>query len=146
MDSYKKVLEFKKKYKGTLAFRLKAHCKVLDKHLNPGEKIVYVFAGQKNSSSIAVPNTFVVALTNKRLLFARKRLFFWYFFYAVTPDMFNDLKVNSGIIWGQIVIDTVKELAYISNVSKDALDEIETAITEYMMEEKKKYPQRKDAK
>ena len=65
---------------------------------------------------------------------------------AVTPDMFNDLKVNSGIIWGQIVIDTVKELAYISNVSKDALDEIETAITEYMMEEKKKYPQRKDAK
>ena len=76
MDSYKKVLEFKKKYKGTLAFRLKAHCKVLDKHLNPGEKIVYVFAGQKNSSSIAVPNTFVVALTNKRLLFARKRLFF----------------------------------------------------------------------
>ena len=146
MDSYKKVLEFKKKYKGTLAFRLKAHCKVLDKHLNPGEKIVYVFAGQKNSSSIAVPNTFVVALTNKRLLFARKRLFFGYCFYAVTPDMFNDLKVNSGIIWGQIVIDTVKELAYISNVSKDALDEIETAITEYMMEEKKKYPQRKDAK
>ena len=63
MDSYKKVLEFKKKYKGTLAFRLKAHCKVLDKHLNPGEEIVYVFAGQKNSSSIAVPNTFVVALT-----------------------------------------------------------------------------------
>lgn len=146
MDSYKKVLEFKKKYKGTIAFRLKAHCKVLDKHLNPGEEIVYVFAGQKNSSSIAVPNTFVVALTNKRLLFARKRLFFGYFFYAVTPDMFNDLKVNSGIIWGQIVIDTVKELAYISNVSKDALDEIETAITEYMMEEKKKYPQRKDAK
>ena len=146
MDSYKKVLEFKKKYKGTLAFRLKAHCKVLDKHLNPGEKIVYVFAGQKNSSSIAVPNTFVVALTNKRLLFARKSLFFGYFFYSLTPDMFNDLKVNSGIIWGQIVFDTVKELAYISNVSKDALDEIETAITEYMMEEKKKYPQRKDAK
>ena len=108
--------------------------------------LLYVFASQKNSSSIAVPNTFVVALTNKRLLFARKRLFFGYFFYAVTPDMFNDLKVNSGIIWGQIVIDTVKELAYISNVSKDALDEIETAITEYMMEEKKKYPQRKDAK
>ena len=146
MDSYKKVLEFKKKHKETLAFRLKAHCKVLDEHLNPGEEIVYIFAGQKNSSSIAVPNTFVVALTNKRLLFARKRLFFGYCFYAVTPDMFNDLKVNSGIIWGQIVIDTVKELAYISNVSKDALNEIETAITEYMMEEKKKYPQRKDAK
>ena len=123
MDSYKKVLEFKKKYKGTLAFRLKAHCKVLDKHLNPGEEIVYIFAGQKNSSSIAVPNTFVVALTNKRLLFARKRLFFGYFFYAVTPDMFNDLKVLSGIIWGKIHIDYVKEFVTLSNISKNALSE-----------------------
>lgn len=139
MDSYKKVLEFKKKHKGTIAFRLKAHCKILDKHLNPGEEIVYIFAGQKNSSSIAVPNTFVVALTNKRLLFARKRLFFGYFFYAVTPDMFNDLKVNSGILWGKIMIDTVKEFAVISNLSKDSLSEIETKITQYMMNEKKKY-------
>ena len=139
IDSYKKVLEFKKKYKGTLAFRLKAHCKVLDKHLNPGEKIVYVFAGQKNSSSIAVPNTFVVALTNKRLLFARKRLFFGYFFYAVTPDMFNDLTVKMGLVWGKVYIDTVKEFVCLSNIQKEALPEIETASTGYMMEEKKKY-------
>lgn len=143
---YNEVLKFKKKYPSTIAFRLKEHCKVLEKHLNPGEKVIYIFAGQKNAHSIAIPNTFVIALTSERLVFARKRLFFGYFFYAITPDMFNDLKVNSGIIWGQIVIDTVKELAYISNVSKDALDEIETAITEYMMEEKKKYPQRKDTK
>lgn len=146
MSSYNELLKFKKKYKGTIAFRLKEHCKVLDRHLNPDEKIIYIFAGQKNFHSIAIPNTFVISLTNKRLIFARKRLFFGYFFYSVTPDMFNDLKVNSGIIWGQIVIDTVKELAYISNVSKDALDEIETAITEYMMREKKKYPQRNDSK
>ena len=139
MDSYKKVLEFKKKYKGTLAFRLKAHCKVLDKHLNPGEKIVYVFAGQKNSSSIAVPNTFVVALTNKRLLFARKRLFFGYFFYAVTPDMFNDLTVKSNLVWGKIHIDTVKEYITLSYISKKALPEIETKIINLMIREKKKY-------
>lgn len=144
MRVYNEVLKFKRKYKGTLAFRLKQHSEVLEKHLNPGEKIVYVFTGQKNMHSIAAPNTFVVALTNKRLLFARKRLIFGYFFYAITPDMFNDLKVSSGIIWGKIIIDTVKELAYMSNISKDALDEIETQITEYMMEEKKKYPPKKD--
>lgn len=139
MKSYEHVLKFMNKYQGTIAFRLKEHCKILDKYINPDEKIRYVFTGQKNSKSIAIPNTFVIALTNKRLLFARKRLLFGYFFYAITPDMFNDLKVNSGIIWGKIEIDTVKEHAIISNISKDALDDIETEITQYMLEEKKKY-------
>ena len=116
---YNEVLKFKKKYPSTIAFRLKEHCKVLEKHLNPGEKVIYIFAGQKNAHSIAIPNTFVIALTSERLVFARKRLFFGYFFYAITPDMFNDLKVNSGILWGKIMIDTVKEFAVISNLSKD---------------------------
>ena len=136
---YNEVLKFKRKYPSTIAFRLKEHCKVLEKHLNPGEKVIYIFAGQKNAHSIAIPNTFVIALTSERLVFARKRLFFWYFFYAITPDMFNDLKVNSGILWGKIMIDTVKEFAVISNLSKDSLSEIETKITQYMMNEKKKY-------
>lgn len=136
---YNEVLKFKKKYPLTIAFRLKEHCKVLEKHLNPGEKVIYIFAGQKNAHSIAIPNTFVIALTSERLVFARKRLFFGYFFYAITPDMFNDLKVNSGILWGKIMIDTVKEFAVISNLSKDSLSEIETKITQYMMNEKKKY-------
>lgn len=136
---YNEVLKFKKRYPSTIAFRLKEHCKVLEKHLNPGEKVIYIFAGQKNAHSIAIPNTFVIALTSERLVFARKRLFFGYFFYAITPDMFNDLKVNSGILWGKIMIDTVKEFAVISNLSKDSLSEIETKITQYMMNEKKKY-------
>lgn len=136
---YNEVLKFKKKYPSTIAFRLKEHCKVLEKHLNPGEKVIYIFAGQKNAHSIAIPNTFVITLTSERLVFARKRLFFGYFFYAITPDMFNDLKVNSGILWGKIMIDTVKEFAVISNLSKDSLSEIETKITQYMMNEKKKY-------
>ena len=53
--------------------------------------------------------------------------------------MFNDLKVAGGLIWGKIYIDTVKEFVTLSNISLSALDEIETNITEYMMEEKKKY-------
>ena len=144
MGSYEQVKKFMKRHPGTSAFRLREHCNILDKHLNPDETIKYVFAGQKNNSSISTPNTFVIALTDKRLLFARKRLMFGYFFYAVTPDMFNDLKVNSGIIWGKIIIDTVKELAIISNISKDALSEIETSITQHMAEEKKKYFSKKD--
>ena len=145
MKTYNEILKFKKKYSSTLGFRIKKHCDVLEKHINKDENVRYIFFGQKNNKAIALPNTFVVALTNKRLLFARKRLLFGYFFYAVTPDMFNDLKVTSGIIWGKIVIDTAKELVTISNISNEALDEIETEITEYMMEEKKKYSIKKDS-
>ena len=144
MEIYDRVMRFKRKYPGTLAFRIREHCEVLDKHLNPGEKLLYAFVGQKNNRSIALPNTFVVALTNKRLLFARKRLLFGYFMYAVTPDLFNDLKVSSGIIWGKIIIDTVKELAIISNISKQALSKIKTEITEFMMKKKKKYEKKED--
>ena len=144
MEVYEKVKKFRRDYPGTLAFRVKKHCEIIEKHLNPGEKVLYAFTGQKNNNSIALPNTFVIVLTDRRLLFARKRLLFGYFFYAVTPDLFNDLKANSGIIWGKIIIDTVKEVATISNVSKESLSDIETSITEYMMREKKKYILNKD--
>ena len=136
---YEKLKEFKRKYPSTLAWRLKKHAKVIEKHLNPGEEIKYVFAAQKGLSSIDIFSTFAIALTNRRILLAQKRVLFGYIFLAITPDMFNDLTVKSGFIWGKLYIDTVKETVLLSNVSKKALDEIETQITEYMMEEKKKY-------
>ncbi|MBE6159594.1 MAG: hypothetical protein E7157_00915 [Lactobacillales bacterium] len=136
---YDKVKEFKKKYPMTVAWRLKSHSKIIDLHLNPGEEVKYVFACQKNNNPVDIITTYVVALTNKRILLGQKRLIFGYFFTAITPDMFNDLQVKMGVIWGKIEVDTVKETVYLSNIQRDALDEIETNITEYMMEEKQKY-------
>ena len=139
MNIYKKALAFRNKYPITMAFRLKAHSKIIENYINEDEELLYVFTGQKNNKSLGLPNTFIAALTDKRLLFARKRVLFGSFFYAITPDMFNDLKVESGLIWGKIIIDTVKELVTISNIDIAALNEIETNVTQYMMEEKKKY-------
>lgn len=136
---YSQVKKFKRKYPMTIAWRLKKHSKIVEKHLNPGENILYIFACQKNNNPIDIITTYVVALTNKRIILASKRVLFGYHFTAITPDMFNDLKVESGIIWGKAIIDTVKEEVTLSNIGKGALDEIETNITEYMMEEKKKY-------
>ena len=136
---YSKLKEFKNKYPSTIAWRLKRHASVIERHLNPGENVSYVFAAQKGINSIDIFSTFVVVLTNKRILLAQKRLLFGYTFLAITPDMFNDLTVDSGIIWGKVYIDTVKETVMLSNISKRAMNEIETEITEYMMEEKKKY-------
>ena len=138
---YQKVSEFKKKYPLTISWRLRQHSKVIDLHLNPGEVVKYAFAAQKNDNPLDIIATNVVALTNKRILIGQKRLFFGYFFTAITPDMFNDLKVSMGIIFGKVYIDTVKEFVPFSNIQKEALPEIETCITEYMMEEKKKYGQ-----
>ena len=133
------VNEFIKKYPMTIAWRVKKHSKVVEKFLNPDEEVKFAFAAQKNDSTTDIFNTYVVALTNKRIILGRKRLFFGFFYTSITPDMFNDLTVKMGIIWGKIYIDTVKELVVLSNIDPKALDSIETNITEYMMNEKKKY-------
>ena len=130
---YELVYEFKEKYSMSIAWRLNKHARVIEKHLNSDEKILYAFAAQKNNNPFDIISTAVIALTDKRILIARKRVLFGYFLDSITPDMFNDLKVLSGIIWGKIHIDTVNELVTLSNIDQDALPEIETMITSYMM-------------
>ncbi|MBQ8192798.1 MAG: PH domain-containing protein [Bacilli bacterium] len=138
-EIYSKALEFKNKYPRTIAFRLKEHAKVAAKFLGEDEKIKYVFTAQKNYRSYELINTNIVVLTDKRLIVATKRLIFGYFFKMITPDMFNDLTLKNGIVWGKVIIDTIKEHIVLSNIDPDALAEIDDNITMYMLEEKKKY-------
>ena len=141
-DIYLRAKEFKRKYPKTIAFRIKAHAKVASKFVDNGEVVKYVFVAQKNFKSYEVINTNIIVLTDKRLIVATKRLLFGYFYRVITPDMFNDLTIKTNIIWGKVIIDTVKEEVILSNIQRDSLDEIETSITEYMMLEKKKLPKR----
>ena len=67
-------------------------------------------------------------------------MLFGYFCVSITPDLFNDITVDSGVIWGKVIIDTLRERVTVSNIDKKALPEIETAVSSYIMEEKKKYP------
>ena len=138
-NSYNILKQFKKKFPMTIAWRIKTHARIIDKHLNQGEEILYIFAGQKNDSSINIFNTYAIAFTNKRIILATKRVLFGYFFKSLTPDMYNDLTVRKGLIFGSIVLDTVNERVVLSNIDPKALDEIETVISEYMMTVKKKY-------
>ncbi len=140
---YDHVTLYKKKFPGGVTWwRLKKHANVVEQHLNPGEKVLYAFAGQKNDKFYDLTSTAVIALTNKRILIGQKRLVWGYFLSSITPDLYNDMQVYQGLIWGKITIDTVKEVVVITNLAKDSLREIETQITEYMMEEKKKYAKR----
>ena len=145
-NSYVRVQKFMKKYPLTIAWRLKQHAEIIDKHLNPGEKILYVFAGQKNESSWDIFNTNIVALTNERIMVATKRVVFGYFFKSITPDMYNDLTIHKGLIFGSVMIDTIKEVLLITNLDPKALSEIETNITEIMLKQKKEFAKREKHK
>ena len=65
---YKKVLAFKNRHPGTIAWRLEKHSAIIEKHLNPGEEVIYAFAAQKNTSVLEIFYTNVVVLTNKRII------------------------------------------------------------------------------
>ena len=145
-NCYKLVRKFKNKYPLTIAWRLRQHSEVIQEHMNPGEKILYVFAGQKNDSPLDIVNTNIVALTDKRIMVATKRLVFGYFFKSITPDMYNDLTVNKGMIFGTVIIDTIKEVIKITNIDPAALNEIETNITEIMLKQKKELARREREK
>ena len=141
---WRQARKFRRRYPLTIAFRLWAHSKIIAKHLNPGEKIKYVFAAQKGPSSWDILSTYIVTITDKRIMIARKRLVFGYFFLAITPELFNDIKVRKSLLWAKVEIDTVKEYIILSNIQGGAASKIETAITQYVM--KKKCPQKKDDK
>ncbi len=124
---------YKSKHPGGVVWRIKSHAKVVEKHLNDGEKVKYVFAGQKNNKFYDIFTSCVVVLTDKRILVGQKRAVWGYFLKSITPDMFNDLHVYQGLIWGKVTIDTMREVVIISNVAKSGLNEIETNVSEQMM-------------
>lgn len=136
---YQKLCEYIKSYPGGIAWRIRKHITVIEEHLNPEEEILFIFCGQKTVSAWDIFSTCVIAITNKRLMVAQKRVLFGYTFISITPDMYNDLTVNKGLFWGGINIDTIKENIIVNKLSKKALNLIETTITEYMIKEKQKY-------
>ncbi|MCR4581512.1 MAG: PH domain-containing protein [Bacilli bacterium] len=142
MKTFNKIKAFKAKFAGTVSWRLKRHCSVIDKHINPNEELLYAFCGQLNDHPLKIFDTGIVAITSERLIVAQNYIWPGYKFVSITPDMYNDCTVKSGIIWGAVGIETIKETVWVSNLSKKALPEIETIITTFMQEMKKKYPPR----
>jgi hypothetical protein len=131
----------KAQYNGSVCWRMAKHAEIVENHLNPGEEPIYVFCGQKNDRFYDIFTSCVVVLTNRRILIGQKRLLWGYFLSAITPDLYNDMEVYSGLIWGKITIDTIKEEIIITNLDKRSLPEIETNISEFMMNAKAKLKQ-----
>ena len=116
---YDQVCMFKAKYPGTITWwRLKKHAKVIEQHLNADEEPLYSFAGQKNDDMLDIFSTSVLCLTNKRILIGQDHILTGYTLNSITPDMFNDMQVYKGILFGKITIDTVKEVVVFTNLDK----------------------------
>ena len=140
--AYDLVKEFKKRYPSTICWwRTKKHAKLVDDNLNAGEEVIYAFAAQNNNDHGSIFDTAVLALTNQRLIVAQNRLLIGYKINSITPQLYNDMQINAGIIWGTVTIDTMKEVIYFSNISKKALPEIQVTVNSYMVEAKKKNSQ-----
>lgn len=129
-DKYKELEKFKRKFPITVAWRIKKHFSVIATHIDPDEVIDYIFCGQKGTGTFF--NSAVIAITNKRILIGRKRLFFGYFLDIITPDMFNDMNILARLLWGTVSIDTIKELVIFAKIDKRALNEIEDFVSKAM--------------
>ncbi len=137
---YEQVRMFKAKYPHTITwFRLRKHAAVIEKHLNPDEEPIYTFAGQKDGNPLSIFNTCVVCLTNKRIIIGQDSIVVDYTLNSITPELFNDMQVYSGVLFGKVTIDTIKETIEISNLDKRSLAEIESSVTSFMLAEKKKF-------
>ena len=136
-EIYEKVIDFKRRYPISISWRVREHSKVANKLINKDEKILYAFAAQKSPTSFNIFSTFVIVLTDKRIVLAQKRLIYGYFYYSITPDMFNDLTISMGLLWGKAIIDTVREQVYLSSLSRKAMEEIETVLSKYMIQKKR---------
>jgi hypothetical protein len=69
---YDLAKSFLKRYPGTIAWRIRAHSKVIERILNKDEEVYYAFAAQKNDNAFDMISTCVVALTNQRIIIAQK--------------------------------------------------------------------------
>ena len=73
---YKMVLEFKERHPWTIGWRLRQNSKVVELHLNPDEKVLFVCCGQHSPRMYDFFVSCVVAITTQRILIGTKRLFF----------------------------------------------------------------------
>ena len=137
---YDQVCMFKSKYPRTITWwRLKKHSRVVEDNLMSDEEPLYSFIGQRNDNMLDWFSTSVCTLTNKRIIIGCDHIITGYTLISITPDMFNDLTVYRGILFGKITIDTIKEEVIFTNLDKKSLPEIQNAISQSMMELKKEY-------
>ncbi len=85
------------------------HFEVIASNLGPDEDVLFVFIGLHNYvSPTKHDNNFAYAITNKRIMMGQKKVI-GQNFQSVSLDQVNDISFTSGLAFGVITIDTLKE-------------------------------------
>ena len=91
------------------------HFEIIENNLQPDEKVLMTFIGLHNYISISKhENNFAYALTDKRLIFAQKKLLVGEIIKSISLDFINDVTLEtatgSGLLMNAILtFDTMKE-------------------------------------
>lgn len=96
------------------------HFKLIEKSLHDDEEVFIAFMGLHNFTSVTKHDSnYAYAITNKRIIMAQKKMI-GENFKTVSLDYINDIEFNSGMVWGTLKIDTLKEVFNIGLDKKDA--------------------------
>lgn len=85
------------------------HFLVVENTLLPDETVLCVFIGLHNYiSATKHDNNFAYAITNKRIIMGQKKVI-GQIVQVISLDNINDITHNTGLVFGVITIDTIKE-------------------------------------
>lgn len=85
------------------------HFTVIQEALLPDEDVLCVFIGLHNYvSTTKHDNNFAYAITNKRIIMGQKKVI-GQTSQVILLDNVNDITFSSGLVFGKITIDTIKE-------------------------------------
>ncbi len=99
------------------------HFDIVAKNLKQDEDVLMAFIGLHNyQSATKHDNNCAYVITNKRIMIAQKKII-GEFFQIVSLENLNDVTLNSGMIFGVIVFDTIKERFNVA-VAKDIANNI----------------------
>lgn len=105
------------------------HFEIIANNLQADESVELVFIGLHNyQSATKHDNNYAYAITNKRIMMAQKKVI-GSNFQTVSLDNINDITFTTGMVFGIITVDTMKERFNVA-VDKATGESINTAIHE----------------
>lgn len=86
------------------------HFKIIEDNLMQDEEVKMTFIGLHNYvSATKHDNNFAYAITNKRIMMAQKKSLAGENFQTVSLKNINDITLVTGVVFGVVTIDTIKE-------------------------------------
>lgn len=109
------------------------HFTLIQDSLAPDEEVLMCFVGLHNYVSASKHDgNYAYAISNKRIIMAQKRMIGEHF-QTIAFNNLNDIALNTGLMMGVIVIDTVKEVFNIC-VNKKQAKKINEQIHDLLIE------------